>query len=92
MKAMQPDEYVGAAATMIRESAAKKGLEEGLEKGLEKGVPQGEARALLLVLDRRGVDLSAEERERISSCGDQAQLESWIERSLVVTTSAELFA
>jgi hypothetical protein len=92
VQTMQPDEYVGMAAAMIREDAERKGLEKGLEEGLEKGVPQGEARALLLVLDRRGVDLSAEERERISSCGDQAQLESWIERALVVTTSGELFA
>lgn len=46
---------------------------------------------LLLVLERRGLAISSEERERIESCDDWPTIERWFERSDTVAAVAELF-
>ncbi|MEV1248519.1 hypothetical protein ACIBO2_06445 [Nonomuraea sp. NPDC050022] len=57
-----------------------------------EGHIEGEAKMLLLILDRRGITLSEEARERIRTCTDIAVLESWADRAFTVTTADELFA
>jgi hypothetical protein len=54
-------------------------------------VHQGEAKSVLMVLDARGVDLTPEARERISQCRDVDQLDLWLARAVVATTSEDLF-
>ena len=52
---------------------------------------QGEAKAMLLVLDARGIDVPNDTRERIMRCTDLAQLETWVRRAAMVSTVDELF-
>ncbi|HEY0138653.1 MAG TPA: hypothetical protein VGB85_31430 [Nannocystis sp.] len=50
------------------------------------------AKMLLRILGRRGIALSPEDVERISTCEKMEQLELWADRALNVETAAELFA
>jgi hypothetical protein len=47
---------------------------------------EGEARAVLTVLEARGVAVPAEVRERILACTDLAQLDRWLHRASTATT------
>jgi hypothetical protein len=60
--------------------------------GRTEGRAEGEAKAVLLVLQARKVCVSQEARERIMSCTDLEQLERWLERAATVGTLDELFA
>jgi len=48
--------------------------------------------ALLAVLEARGLEVSAEVRERIIGCTDPEVLESWVRRAVIVDRAEELFA
>ncbi|MFW5416087.1 hypothetical protein J0910_05635 [Nocardiopsis sp. CNT-189] len=58
-------------------------VEEGQEKGLREG--------LFLVLESRGIALSAEDRRRIEACRDQGEIKRWYARALAASTAEELF-
>lgn len=60
-------------------------------KGKAEGEAVGEARGLLVVLAARGFEVPAEARERITSCTDLEQLETWITRAVTTSTLDELF-
>ena len=66
-------------------------FEEIHEKGREEGKEEGKAEALLLVLDKQGLALSAEERARIADCHDGELLDRWFIRAISATTTAEVF-
>jgi hypothetical protein len=57
-----------------------------------KGRAEGEAKAVLMVLDSRGIPLSRDDRERIGACSDLAVLDGWIRRVASVSSADELFA
>lgn len=67
------------------------GRKEGREEGLVEGRTEGEARALLMVLSGRGVEVPESARERISACTDVQAIEAWLKRAAVVKTVDELF-
>ncbi|GAA3189628.1 hypothetical protein ACFO1B_36965 [Dactylosporangium siamense] len=48
--------------------------------GEARGEARGEAKAVLVVLDARGVTVSEEQRTLIADCTDQDQLETWLRR------------
>ncbi|MFI0448127.1 hypothetical protein [Actinomadura sp. 6N118] len=50
------------------------------------------ARALLALLNVRGLEVSAAERERINSCSNIDQLQMWIDRADKVEAAADLFS
>lgn len=52
----------------------------------ELGEARGEARAILTVLEGRGLPVPVEVRERILACTDLAQLDAWLRRALTATT------
>jgi hypothetical protein len=60
-------------------------------EGRTEGRTEGEARALLAVLDARGVDVSDAARERITACTDLEQLDAWVRRAVTATSVDELF-
>lgn len=64
---------------------------EGEATGRAEGEVRGEAKALLRVLERRGVVLSEGQRATIEGCRDLEQLERWLDRALTVTSGEELF-
>ena len=50
----------------------------------------GEARALLRVLQARGIEVSDEVRRRIVSCTDLALFDTWLARALTAPSAAEV--
>lgn len=56
-----------------------------------QGKAEGEARSLLAVLAARSFDVPAAVRERITSCTDLDQLETWIGRAVTIKNLEELF-
>jgi hypothetical protein len=66
--------------------------EQGIEQGIEQGSVRTRIEDILRILSRRGVSLSAAERSRIEDCADQATLETWFDRSLMIDNAKDLFA
>jgi hypothetical protein len=66
--------------------------DQGIAEGEAKGKAEGKAEDVLKLLDARGLSLSKEQRQRVTSCTDPAQLDLWFERAITVTTVAEVFA
>jgi hypothetical protein len=58
---------------------------------IAKGQVEDEARAVLAVLDARGIDVPADARARITECTDVDQLDTWIRRAVTVGSVQELF-
>jgi hypothetical protein len=54
-------------------------------------IAEGEAKGVLLILETRGIEVTEEQRQRITGCGDPEQLEAWIRRAVTVTSADELF-
>jgi flagellar biosynthesis/type III secretory pathway protein FliH len=70
----------------------ERGRAEGKTEGKAEGRAEGKAEALLGILTRRGLILTAEQRGRIAECTELAVLERWLDRSLTVSSVDELFA
>ncbi|MBO0831411.1 MAG: hypothetical protein J2P29_05520 [Actinobacteria bacterium] len=64
---------------------------EHFGRGLAEGKAEGEANAIMLVLQARGLPVTAEQEARITGCTDLDQLNRWVARAVVVETTAELF-
>ena len=57
-----------------------------------QGQTDTRANDVLLVLDARGIEVPEDVRERITSCTELDQLETWIRRAATVGTAQDLFA
>jgi hypothetical protein len=64
---------------------------EHFGRGKKEGKAEGEADAILLVLEARGLDVTDAERERISGCTDLRQLRKWIRRAATAGSTGDLF-
>jgi hypothetical protein len=64
---------------------------EKIAQGEAIGEARGRAEALLRILGARGIAIDDATTERVRSCTDLTQLDSWIERSLRVTAANQLF-
>jgi hypothetical protein len=67
------------------------GQTEGRAEGLTEGRAEGEVRALLAILNARGIPVPGDAHTRITDCLDLDQLEMWIRRAITVTTIQDLF-
>lgn len=71
------------------------GREQGHAQGFEKGKIQGASEAtrgmLLRILETRGLRPGDETRQRVNSCDDRGQLETWTDNALTATSLAEVF-
>jgi hypothetical protein len=67
------------------------GQTEGRAEGITEGRAEGEVRALLAILDARGIPVPDDTRTRITACTDLGQLETWIRRAVTATTIQNLF-
>jgi hypothetical protein len=61
-----------------------------VSQGRVEGRVEGEANALLAVLDARGIEVPPEARARITGCTDVDQLEAWLRRAATADTIKEL--
>ncbi|MEV0660243.1 hypothetical protein ACIBI3_01775 [Actinomadura luteofluorescens] len=64
---------------------------EGRAEGLAEGEARGEAKALLLLLEARGLDVPADVRVRVQGCTDLEQIERWIQRAISADSAEDLF-
>jgi hypothetical protein len=76
----------------IHEHGVAVGEASGEARGIGRGIAKGEARALLRFLDAKYLEPLPEQRSRVMSCTDVAQLERWIDRVVTARTAAEVFA
>jgi hypothetical protein len=71
-----------------------KGITEGLTQGRNEGLLEGRteeaARAVLMVLQARGVAVSDADRERILAQKDPERLERWLEKAAVASSVGEV--
>lgn len=80
----------------VREAAYLEGKAEGKAEGEAVGRVGGlvEDRALMILraLEKRGIPVPEDTRERVTSCTDLDTLTAWFDRSLTVATAEGLFA
>ncbi|MFF0530250.1 hypothetical protein ACFYT3_17870 [Nocardia amikacinitolerans] len=60
-------------------------------EGHAEGHVEGVCGSILRVLERRGIEVSAEAHDRIVGCADRETLHTWLDRALVVTDVRDLF-
>jgi hypothetical protein len=77
------------------EEIFEKGYVEGEEKGYEKGREECVVtltNTLLLVLEKRLLQIGPDVRDRIAACDDPEVLGSWLTRAAVVSVAEDIFA
>ena len=62
-----------------------------LAEGRAEGRAEGEAALLLRVLQARGLEVPADVRDMVISCGDTAQLEAWFDRAITAASLDDVF-
>jgi hypothetical protein len=61
-------------------------LRDVAARGKALGEARGEARAILTVLDGRGVAVPDDVRDQILECTDTSQLDIWLRHAITATT------
>ena len=73
----------------------QQGLQQGLQDGMQQGMAQGEVKAksedVLKIIDSRAINVTAQQREQVTSCTDIAQLDQWFDSALTAETAADIF-
>ena len=90
MKAVEMDEEQHIA--WLREGAARE-LRRQLEfKDYDQVYAETMATVLMVIVDKRGITLTAEQRKRILGCADPESYDRWLSASLTATSADEIFA
>ncbi|MEO3871577.1 hypothetical protein ABGB18_22410 [Nonomuraea sp. B12E4] len=63
----------------------------GMAEGMMLGEIVGRVRALLVVLEARGLQISWDQRIKIESCVDNYQLTAWTMHAVTAETADEIF-
>jgi len=63
----------------------------GEERGEARGRAEGKAESLAIVLEARGMRLTAEQRDLIRSCSDTSQLDLWLSRAAEAASADDIF-
>ena len=83
---------ISPAIDRVRDQARTEGRAEGRTEGRAEGLTQGEAvgeaRAILTLLDARGIAVSEAVRARILACTDLATLDRWVRRAATARTAS----
>ncbi|WP_285494210.1 hypothetical protein [Actinomadura sp. NBRC 104425] len=66
-------------------------IAEGKAQGIAEGEAVGEAKSVLLILEARGITVTDEQRQRVLTCTDLQQLETWVRRAATISSADELF-
>jgi hypothetical protein len=66
-------------------------IESYVNVGREQGLEQAKAEYVIKALDKRGLDLTLEQRAQVSACTDLAQLDQWFDRALTAAATADVF-
>jgi len=66
-------------------------MEKAYLEGHAEGRIENRAAFTLRVLEKRGIDIPDDIRERVTSCTDLDTLTLWFDRSLTASTAEDLF-
>jgi hypothetical protein len=80
------EEYMTTTEHPFQSDFARRYYDEGQVNGEVKG----EAKALLLILEARGVDVPEPTRARITECTDRDQVESWLRHAVTAVKIEDL--
>jgi flagellar biosynthesis/type III secretory pathway protein FliH len=69
----------------------RQGIRQGIEQGIEQGKARGEAAALLKLLKARGIDLTEEQHDAVTSSTDLEEIDRWFDRALTATSANGVF-
>jgi hypothetical protein len=69
----------------------QQGRAAGEAEGQARGEARGEAKAILRILNSRGLRPTRAQRELIQACEDLGQLDTWFDRALSAPTVAAVF-
>ncbi|TDC59780.1 hypothetical protein E1200_31570 [Actinomadura sp. GC306] len=86
-------QFSGAACKLLEEIVNVAGYEwqsEFAKTHRGEGRAEGEAKAVLLVLDARGITVPNEIREHVTNCTDTDQLERWVQRAAIIDKAEDL--
>ncbi|MGH8968023.1 MAG: hypothetical protein ACRDXB_22240, partial [Actinomycetes bacterium] len=96
--------YRSRTSQRLRAEGRSQGRTEGLAEGLEEGRVEGHLEGrlegrrqdviekILRLLETRGIDVPAFERQRIQTCIDPERLDRWFDRAITATDIDEIFA
>jgi hypothetical protein len=70
--------------------AEERGAALGEARGVALGEARGEGRAVLTVLEARGVTVPTDVRDQVLACTDLTQLDAWLRRAATATTADEV--
>jgi hypothetical protein len=80
------EEFMPIAGYQLQSDFARRQIREGEARGEARG----EAKALLMILDARGVSVPEEVRARIAECTDLDRLASWVRRAATAEKIGDL--
>ncbi|MCP2337090.1 hypothetical protein [Actinomadura rupiterrae] len=69
----------------------QEGIAEGRAEGIAEGRAEGKVKAVLLVLQGRGIALSEKSRARVLGCTDPAVLDDWLLRAATAVSEEDVF-
>ena len=84
--------YYHQGQTEGRAEGLTEGLTAGRTEGLTEGRAEGEVRALLAILNARGIPVPDDVHARIATCTDLDHLDTWVRRASTATTIQDLFS
>jgi predicted transposase YdaD len=85
------DEFIDGLLDQGRAEGEARGRAEGRNEGRSEGRAEGEAAMLLRVLAARGFAVPDDVQQRVRSCTDIAQLETWGDRAVTAKSLDEIF-
>lgn len=75
----------------LSEEIRDEGRTEGRTEGRAEGRAEGIARGILLLLEQRDIDVTDENRERITTCEDTDTLYQWLLRAATAVSAEDIF-
>lgn len=66
-------------------------IESFKKEGIEEGLVEAKAEDVLKIIDARGIATTREQREKVTSSRDLAQLDTWFDRALTAKAAADIF-
>ncbi|MEU8630488.1 hypothetical protein [Streptomyces sp. NPDC048669] len=91
-KSFMSEEIRDEGRAQGRAEGRAQGRAQGRAEGRAEGQATGQAEGIRLVLEARGIALTDETREKITTCTDPQLLHQWIQRAATATTAEEVFA
>jgi predicted transposase YdaD len=77
--------------TPFAKATFSRGKREGKKEGRREGRREGYAKAILVVLEARGLDVNNAERAWIATCTNRKQLKIWLRYALTAGQTSDLF-